>query len=325
MSNYRRVGGFGGFGLFPPVLKALILINLGVFFVQYFMLSPITLGGVSLNDLFVKYFALWPFGIQNMPEAEGYFTYPWQFITYQFMHGGFWHIFMNLFALWMFGSELENLWGSKKFLYYYLIAGVGAAIIHLIVTPLIGGGLKPTVGASGSVYGILLAFAMTYPDRPIFMFPLFIPIPAKYFVMIFAGLELFSGFSGNDGIAHFAHLGGALTGLILIKFGNKIPLYKKLENPNPNVFVGSNYSENASYRNENYNSKPSFRVNWSISKSAPVQETTSTSKNIRTFVVDGDIVGQPTIDGILDKITASGFQSLSEKERRILTEVSKQL
>lgn len=324
MSNYRRVGGFGGFSLFPPVLKALILINLGVYFVQYFMLSQITLGGVSLNVLFVKYFALWPFGIQNMPGAEGYFTYPWQFISYQFMHGGFWHIFMNLFALWMFGSDLENEWGSKKFIFYYLLSGIGAAFIHLIVTPLIGGGMNPTVGASGAVYGILLAFGMTYPNRPIFMFPIFIPIPAKYYVMIFAGLELFSGFSGNDGIAHFAHLGGALTGFLLIKFGSKLPFYKKLENPNPNVFVGSNYSENA-YRKETYENKSTFKVNWSITKSAPVQPNPPINKNIRTFVVDGEIIGQPTIDGILDKISAQGFQALSEKERRILTEVSKQL
>lgn len=324
MSNYRKVGGFGGFGLFPPVLKALIIINLGVFFVQYFMLSPITLGGVSLENLFVKYFALWPFDISKILRFDDFSFYPWQLVSYQFMHGGFWHIFMNLFALWMFGSDLENKWGSKKFLYYYLLAGIGAAIIHLIVTPLLGGDLRPTVGASGAVYGVLLAFGVTYPDRPIFMFPLFIPIPAKYFVMIFAGLELFSGFSGNDGIAHFAHLGGALTGFLLIKFGYLLPFYKKLENPNPNVFVGSNYSENA-YRKENYDNKPSFKVNWSITKSAPVQPTPPVNKNIRTFVVDGEIVGQTSIDIILDKISANGFQSLSDKERRILTEISKQL
>jgi membrane associated rhomboid family serine protease len=324
MSNYRRVGGFGGFNLFPPILKALIIINLGVFFVQYFMLSPITFGGVSLENLFVKYFALWPFDISKILGFDDFSFYPWQLISYQFMHGGFWHIFMNLFALWMFGSDLENQWGSKKFLYYYLLAGVGAAIVHLIVTPLLGGDLRPTVGASGAVYGVLLAFGMTYPDRPIFMFPLFIPIPAKYFVMIFAGLELFSGFSGNDGIAHFAHLGGALTGFLLIKFGNKLPFYKKLENPNPNVFVGSNYSENA-YRKENYESKPAFKVNWSITRSAPVQPNPTVNKNIKTFVVDGEIVGQPTIDGILDKISAHGFQSLSENERKILIEVGKQI
>jgi len=326
MSNYRKVGGFGGFGMFPPILKSLIIINLGVFFVQYFMLSPITLGGVSLENLFIKYFALWPFDLTKIIGFEDFSFYPWQLISYQFMHGGFWHIFMNLFALWMFGSELENLWGSKKFLYYYLLAGVGAAIVHLIITPLLGGDLRPTVGASGAVYGILLAFGMTYPDRPIFMFPLFIPIPAKYFVMIFAGLELFSGFSGNDGVAHFAHLGGALTGFLLIKFGNKIPFYKKLESPSTNAFVKSNYQEN-NYGNDNYNNRPAFKVNWSMTstKSNNSQPAPTVNKNIRTFVVDGEIVGQPAIDSILDKISSAGFQSLSEKERRILTEVSKQL
>ncbi|HRP02669.1 MAG TPA: rhomboid family intramembrane serine protease [Candidatus Kapabacteria bacterium] len=325
MSYNRREGRFGRFGLFPPVLKGLIIINLLVFFIQYFILSTITFGGISLENLFVKYFALWPFDIGRLVGLEDFSFYPWQLISYQFMHGGFWHIFMNLFALWMFGSELESEWGSKKFLYYYLLTGVGAAIVHLIITPMLGGDLRPTVGASGAVYGILLAFGMTYPNRPIFMFPLFIPIPAKYFVVIFAGLELFSGFSGNDGVAHFAHLGGALTGFLLFKFGSKIPFYKNLERQGRNSFIGSIYSD-ANYKREDRQTNSNFQINWSVAKhvSNPTQASTA-PKNIRTFVVDGEIVGQPMIDSILDKISLSGFQSLSDKERRILTEVSKQL
>lgn len=323
MSNYRRVGGFGGFGMFPPVLKGLIIANVAIFFVQYFILTPITLGGISLENLFIKYFALWPFDISRIINFSDYSFYPWQLISYQFMHGGFWHIFMNLFALWMFGTELESLWGSKKFLYYYLLSGIGAAIVHLIVTPLLGGDIRPTIGASGAVYGVLLAFGMTYPNRPIFMFPLFIPIPAKYFVVIFAGLELFSGFSSNDGVAHFAHLGGALTGFLLIKYGNKIPFYKKLTSPDPNIYVGSAYSDK-SYKDDGQN-RNTFRVNWAVTHTNIDKPTPPINKVIKTFVVDNEIISQSIIDDILDKISSSGFQSLSDKERRILTEVSKQL
>jgi membrane associated rhomboid family serine protease len=132
-----------------------------------------------------------------------------------FLHGGFAHILFNLFALWIFGQAIENAWGTKRFTVYYFLTGIGAALIHIWI----GAGGAPTVGASGAVYGILLAFGMMFPDRYIMLLIPPIPIKAKYFVAIFGAIELFSGLMrANSGIAHFAHLGGMIVGFILIKY-----------------------------------------------------------------------------------------------------------
>ncbi|MEX0609245.1 MAG: rhomboid family intramembrane serine protease [Balneolaceae bacterium] len=140
---------------------------------------------------------------------------PWQLVTYMFLHADLGHIFFNLFALWIFGQAIENLWGSKRFLVYYLLTGIGAAVIHMFMSSY----FTYTLGASGAVYGILLAFGMMFPDKYIILLIPPIPIKAKYFVMIFGALELFSGLTNpSSGIAHFAHLGGLLVGYILIKF-----------------------------------------------------------------------------------------------------------
>lgn len=140
------------------------------------------------------------------------------------MHAGFSHIFFNLFALWMFGQAIENFWGSKRFIIYYFLTGIGAGLLHVFINndPVATSqGLRyiPTVGASGAVYGILLAFGMMFPDRPIMLLFLPIPIKAKYFVAFFGAVEFISGItrSGSD-VAHFAHLGGMLVGFILIKY-----------------------------------------------------------------------------------------------------------
>ncbi|MDI6402429.1 rhomboid family intramembrane serine protease [Balneolaceae bacterium ANBcel3] len=186
-----------GFSLFPPAVKHLLIVNALVFVA---LLTP------DISQIVFVIGALWPL-------QSDYFM-PWQFITYMFLHGGFAHLFFNLFALWMFGQSIENLWGTRRFVVYYFLTGIGAALIHILVT----GANVPMVGASGAVYGILLAFAMMFPNRPIMMIFLPIPIKAKYFVLIFGALELFNGVSSlQTGIAHFAHLGGMVVGYILIK------------------------------------------------------------------------------------------------------------
>jgi len=136
-----------------------------------------------------------------------------------FLHAGFSHIFFNLFALWMFGQAIENYWGTQRFALYYFLTGIGAAILHMLVAYSVGAGDVPTIGASGAVYGILLAFGMMFPNRRIILLIPPIPIKAKYFVAIFGAIELFSGFMRtSSGVAHFAHLGGMLVGFILIKY-----------------------------------------------------------------------------------------------------------
>lgn len=160
-----------------------------------------------IGTLFAQYFALWSFD-------TGLF-FPWQLVTYMFLHADLSHIFFNLFALWIFGQAIENLWGTKRFVVYYMLTGIGAAIIHMIV----GGMFTYTIGASGAVFGILLAFGMMFPNQYIILLFPPIPIKAKYFVGIYGAIELFYGFSRADsGVAHFAHLGGLVVGFALIKF-----------------------------------------------------------------------------------------------------------
>ena len=185
------------FSVFPPAVKHLLIINGLAFFA---LTTP------QIGDLLFRFGALWPLG---HPLFE-----PWQLVTYMFLHAGFAHILFNLFALWIFGQAIENFWGTKRFTTYYFLTGIGAAVIHMFI----GGGGAPTVGASGAVFGILLAFGMMFPDRYIILLIPPIPIKAKYFVAIFGAIELFSGvMRPGSGIAHFAHLGGMVVGFVLIK------------------------------------------------------------------------------------------------------------
>ena len=224
----------GNFNELPVVVKNLLIIN-GLLFLATISLSNL---GIDL----VKIFGLHQFQSNDFK--------PHQIITHLFMHGSFTHLFFNMFALWMFGKILENIWGQKKFLIYYMITGIGAAAIHLIfcqyqiinisnqipelvniaiegkynpsiplskkLTQLI---ITPTVGASGAVFGLLLAFGMLFPNALLYLY-FAIPIKAKYFVIGYGLIELYAGISNNpaDNVAHFAHLGGMIFGYFLIKY-----------------------------------------------------------------------------------------------------------
>ena len=214
----------------PPVTKNLIIIN-----VLFFFGAIVAEGrGINLDEYLGLHFFL----------ASDF--NPAQFVTYMFMHAGFSHIFFNMFALYMFGRILEQAWGGKRFLLYYIVCGVGAGLVQEGVQYIhyalelaaydrvnLGGGMiipmeaylnmMNTVGASGAIYGILLAFGMLFPNERIFIFPLPMPIKAKYFVIGYAVLELALGISNNasDNVAHFAHLGGMLFGFLLIMYWKK--------------------------------------------------------------------------------------------------------
>ena len=182
----------------PPVTKAFMLACVAVFCVQF-------LAGPWVEGLF----ALWPL-------ASGNFM-PWQVLSYAFLHGSFTHLFFNMLGLWMFGGELERLWGTRRFAQFLVAGALAAAAVQIVFTLLIGSRV-PTVGASGSLFALLLGFGMLFPNRIIM--PLFPPIPmkAKVFVAVFGGLELLFGLTGGSGIAHFAHLGGMLGGFLMIRF-----------------------------------------------------------------------------------------------------------
>ncbi len=323
MYEQKRNFGIGTGQLFPPIIKTILIINVAIFLFIYLIAPIFTLFGAPLVAVVQHYFALQP--LEWFTSRMATFM-PWQLLSYQFLHGnflnfdsGFFHLFFNMFGLWMFGQELEEIWGGKKFLLFYLISGIGAGITQLLI-PFMGIDTGPTVGASGSLYGILLAFGMTFPNRQIFMFPLFIPIKAKYFIVLFAGLEMLMGFAGSDGVAHFAHLGGAATGLILLLLGKRVgmPSFKSAEErQNSNVF--------GNYYKEEQKKQPGKVISFSFQRQveqAPIQPQSHT---IKAYTIDGEIVTQQKIDEILDKISASGYQKLTEKERHILTELSKKI
>lgn len=156
-----------------------------------------------------------PLGFMLWPLESGVFT-PFQLVTYGFLHGSFNHMFFNMFAVWMFGAPLERSWGSRRFIGFYAACVVGAAVVQLLVQ-LVEGGIYPTIGASGGVFGLLLAYGVMWPDNRIFLIFFPVPIKAKWFVLIYGGIELLLGFSrAMPGVAHFAHLGGMIFGAILL-------------------------------------------------------------------------------------------------------------
>ena len=183
----------------PPATLTLILINVGVFLLEQ-----------MFPDTLLNLFALWP------PSSGAFHI--WQLITYAFLHGSLSHIFLNMFALFMFGRGLELYWGARRFTIYYFVCVLSAAITQLLVEGA-GGAAEPVLGASGGVFGLLLAFAWYFPRQRLFVIPIPIPIPAWLFVTIYGLIELFSGLTRTQqGVAHFAHLGGMAGGALCILY-----------------------------------------------------------------------------------------------------------
>ena len=217
------------------VVKHLLIINVLMYFGSMLLGNP---AGSTMHDLVNEVstdFSLWGRYRLAMFFPTPDFFQPYQIVTHMFMHGDLGHLFFNMFALFMFGPPIEALWGPKRFLFYYLFTGFGALTLHLLASYLemsyLGGSMYlanvPVLGASGAVFGLLAAFGLLFPNSQIML--LFPPIPmrAKYFVLIYAVIELFLGVSNfNSGVAHFAHVGGALFGLLLIlywrKYGSKL-------------------------------------------------------------------------------------------------------
>ena len=306
----------------PIVTKNLLIVNVVAFLVCY-LFGKDASGNFMLNDILGLHFFM----------ASDFHVY--QLITYMFMHGGFEHIIFNMFALWMFGCVVERVWGAKKFLFYYMACGVGAGLFQeaaqyvsylyndfsayqFIVdangTRLPMGdylNLWTTVGASGAIYAILLAFGMIYPNERIFIFPLPVPIKAKYFVIGYAAIELFSALATRgDGVAHIAHLGGMVFGFFMIRYWRKQmeggyhnsstqDAFDKVRN----MFGGRNKYTKQHFdytRNENYTTD--FQ---------PTDQDEQRKK-----------ANQVEIDRILDKIRKSGYDSLSKEEKQTLFDQS---
>lgn len=297
----------------PTITKNLLIINA----LMFLALLVFQMRGIDLNDVLGLHFFM----------SSDFHLY--QLVTYMFMHANFEHIFFNMFALWMFGCVVESVWGPKKFLFYYISCGVGAGIIQEIVQfvsfylmatsqiPEAGFGdlwqiaqnssavlsQWTTVGASGAIYAILLAFGMIFPEERIFIFPLPVPIKAKWFVGVYAAIELFSALATtNDSVAHFAHLGGMLFGFLMIRYWRKHPGSDNYGRSNGQQFFDK------------------LRKNWenrSHKDSRSVDDRRS-SDNIEHN--HKEKANQQEIDRILDKIRRSGYDSLTEEEKRQLFE-----
>ena len=308
----------------PTVTRNLLVVNIIVY------LATVVLGRVvDLNNILGLHFFL-------APDFQVY-----QLFTYMFAHGGLSHIFFNMFALWMFGCIVERTWGPRKFLLYYIICGIGAGLFQelaqfcqfymlavenlndfsLSQTLLVANSnaaflnLWTTVGASGAIYGILLAFGMLYPEERIFIFPLPVPIKAKWFVIGYAAVELFMAFStSGDGVAHLAHLGGMVFGYFLIRYWQKHPSIGYANMGGKSIFDSMRSSwEKRSHRSAS-EFGPSSRKS---SRASSSQRESDWDYNARRKAE------QTEIDAILDKIRRSGYDSLTREEKQKLFDNSR--
>ena len=300
-----------GFKVLPTVVKHLLIINI-LFYLATFTFQRFN---IDLTELLGLHFF----------KASDFRIY--QLVTYMFMHANFGHLFFNMFALWMFGNTLENLWGSKRFLLFYMVCGFGAGLCQELVqyiqyvtsladyaTVNLGGrivtmdtylNMMTTVGASGAIYGPLLAFGMMFPNSMIYFYFL-IPIKAKWFVIGYAVIELITGLTGVDNVAHFAHLGGMLFGLLLLLYWRKNPIgpnkdFRKLKD----IFQSWKRKSQMKYT-------PYEEV-----KDEPRVPRSDEEYNRQKAQTERDM------DAILDKVAKSGYGSLTPEEKEFLFKNSK--
>jgi membrane associated rhomboid family serine protease len=261
----------------PPLtdwVKILIIVNVAVFIVQMIGVRGFdTLFGLIPSEVFGR-------------------LKIWQFVTYMFLHGGFWHIFFNMFMLWMFGSELERDWGPDTFIRFYVFTGIGAGLVSWITAP---GSQTPIIGASGAIFGILLAYALAYPNRQVLIYFLF-PVKVKYLVIGLCALNFFAAMgSAETGIAHFAHLGGLLFGYIYLRW-----------------FMRSGRAGTASF------------AGWAPSGWSASWRRWQAKRHMKVVDLNArrDAESRLEVDRILEKITRVGVEGLTPEERKLLQDES---
>ena len=276
-----------GYGL-PKVVKRLLIANAAVFVVTFLLPG-------SMQILINSVFGLKPILINNFPP------FIWQFFTYQYLHGGFGHILMNMFVLWMFGTELEYNWGARDFFQYYTICGVGGGLLVWMTS--FFGFSDPgvtTIGASGAIFGLLVAYGMMWPDRIVYVFGV-LPMKAIVFVIIIGSIEVLNAFGrAGGGVAYFAHVGGGLTGLVYLKYGWRIWVH--LES------VGRQFKR-----------RKFTVVDGGKSKSSSWEPETNRHKE-QPGTPHPDL--DEEINRILDKIAREGMESLTDNERNVLDRAS---
>ena len=306
----------------PTITKNLLIINL----IAFLATSVLQLRGIDLADIGGLHFFM----------ASDFHLY--QLVTYLFLHANFMHILSNMFGLWMFGCVIENVWGPKKFLFYYISCGIGAGLLqeiaqlgsfYMTITAqdpsvafgeifAIGQQLSQqlnawtTIGASGAVYAVILAFGMTFPNERLFIIPFPFPIKAKWFVLFYVAIEFFSALgSSGDGVAHTAHLGGMLFGFLMIRYWNRHP------SSGFDRGRGQQFFENLR-RNFEQRQRQHHQDNSHMHAEQGGSKETDREYNARKRQ------NQEEIDAILDKIRKSGYDSLTKEEKKKLFDASNQ-
>jgi len=306
----------------PSMTKNLLIVNLLAFAATWVLQQR----GIDLTALGGLHFFM----------ASDFHVY--QFVTYMFLHGGFTHILFNMFALWMFGSVIERVWGPKKFFFYYMVCGLGAGITQELVQYAtymyeglaayqyvnVGGqqmamesyiNLWTTIGASGAVYGILLAFGMIFPNERLFIIPFPFPIKAKWLIVGYIAIELFSAMSGpGDGVAHMAHLGGMLFGFLLIRYWRNHPDSSQRFGRSRGQEFFDNLKRKYDERQQNNRMKANQT---GYDRAADSRRESDAEYNARQRK------NQEEIDAILDKIRKSGYDSLTKEEKQKLFDQSR--
>lgn len=292
-------GGFGGAGFgaggfdfsLSPWVKRLLIANTAVFLVMALGIVPFR----------------WAVRTLGFSPAE-FLTHPWSPITYMFVHGGFWHLFFNMVGVFFFGPPLERTWGSRFFIRYYLVAGLGGALLSVLLLPLPAvGAQQVVVGASGALFGLLLAFALRWPEAPIYIWGV-LPVKAKWFVAVFGFIALWGTLSGGGGgVAHWAHLGGLATGFLYLRFGDRIAW----------TLRGAKRGLRRLFLKERVRK----RTNGPVEVVRRERPARSGRRGRRAGDVSGDALDR--VDAILDKIREEGMDALTDDERAFLDEVSR--
>jgi len=279
--SYSSGGGGAGFGYaLTPWVRRLLIANFAVYLLMAVGLLPFP----------------WAVRVFGFSPAR-VLWHPWTPITYMFVHAGFWHVFFNMLGLFFFGPPLERLWGGDRFIRFYIACGLGGALLSLLLVPIVG--TATVVGASGALYGLLLAFALVWPDAPIYLWAVF-PVKAKYFVGFLALTSLFYTFTGRGGgVASWAHLGGLLAGYGYLKMGGRVD--RVLDDLS---------------RRWRHARRPAY-----LTRTPPRPGPSDTTRHPSRRSVGRDKLDE--VDRILDKIRAQGIDSLSTEERAFLDEMSR--
>lgn len=302
-----------------PAVKTILIINIVFYALTYWITPMFPLAGHS--DWFMNFNALHPI------RHDAFSAY--QYLTYMFMHGGWWHLFFNMWSLLIFGCAVEQMLGTKRFWAYYLICGIGSALVNQLITFM--GIIYPAqlVGASGAIYGVMAAAAYFFPNNKLFIIPIPFPIKLKYLVGFYTVIEMYSGITSVDGVAHFAHLGGILVGIILLLIWKANDKKKARRN--------NNYWTSSSSYSSNYDKNAGNGV-WSMikekisgSRKPKMRVTEYTSSNTNDTNAADHAYNQrrrqdsEEIDRILDKIRKNGYQNLTDEEKAKLFDASKRM